>query len=206
MKKYQLPEVILEKLKQNNKIPILFDVDDVIHPLERHIQLYYFYKTGESKVLNNLNEIYHNKWKENDFLPALTDQQKLEIIDQEDYYDLINPDFAAIQYLYRLSQQNYEIIFYTAHLSAGRKNKTKWLKKFFPFVEFVLFPDSKLKDQYTAQFFIDDTPKHCQANNSDYRICFQKYRIAKKTEDDSIIFINNWPELYDLIISKKPRS
>ncbi len=204
-KKYNPPKAILNVLEKTDKMPILFDVDDVIHPLERTMRLFYANQTGDKKVLVNIEQLeaVDAKWDE-DFLPKLTDNQKLDMIDSQDFWNFARPTAEAIKFIKKLQENNFEIIFYTSHRPTGQEVKRNWLKKHFPKVKFILFASiHHPKDEYNGLILIDDQIKHHLVNKSQYKIIFGLYReVILEQLPKNVEFVDNWSDLYHLIISK----
>ncbi len=205
--KYSLPNQILEILEKTGKKPILFDVDDVIHPLERTMKLFYASQTGDESVLINIEqlELSDGKWSKDSFLPKLTDDQKLDMIDSQDFWDFAKPSSDAIDCINKLQENDFEIIFYTSHRPTGQDVKRAWLEKHFPKVNFILFASiHHPKDEYSGFVLIDDQLKHHLVNQSEYKMIFGLNRQIEQNQlPENVDFVDNWLDLYELIISKK---
>ncbi len=199
---YQLPQHVINKIIGTGRIPILFDVDEVIHPMERNIKLFYHHTTGDESVLATLDDLAIDaKWKEVDFLPQLTNDEKLDLLDSEDFWDFAQPDPEAIKYIKLLQDDGYEIIFYTSHRPTGHDVKQAWLERNFPTVDFVLFASiHHPKDEYSGFMLVDDQIKHSLVNQSRHKVVFG---LNRKIDPDQVPadaeLILTWPSLYDFI-------
>lgn len=138
-----------------NKPRILFDLDDTITDFLDELVYRYNRKYG-----TNFTKEHCYKWELNEIF----ENNILELIDEEDFFNHIKPKKGAVEYMEKwISEDKYDIFVVTSCLKPENYvKKVEWFKSFMPF-----FPIGRViplteKSAVWGDVLVDDRPKNLE--------------------------------------------
>lgn len=138
-----------------NKPRILFDLDDTITDFLEELVNRYNKKYG-----TNFTKDHCYKWELNEIF----ENNILELIDEEDFFDSVKPKRDAVKYMEKwVKNGQYDIFIVTSCLKPENYvKKIKWIEKHMPF-----FPKGRViplteKSAIWGDVLVDDRPKNLQ--------------------------------------------
>ena len=177
------------------KFKILVDMDDTITWL---LPIWVDYLNKKYSL-----DVQWDKIKEWDMtlaFPTLTKEQVYEPLTTEEIWDLVVPRKGVIEVLSKLQEEGHEIFICTATDYRNVKPKfEKVIKKHLPFISWNNFIVASNKQMIKADILVDDAPHNLE--NGDYFkiLITTPYNQGYAAENNGIVRVFNWKEIYDTI-------
>lgn len=141
-------------------------------------------------------------------LSAATPEYINTYFNQKRFFDRVEMYKDAKEVIDELSEK-YNIVFVSHGYSPNLRLKKEYVKKHFPYAEFIGVNLKHHKDKSSIDMegciFIDDTPKNLKTSNAKMKICYGNYDWNSEYSDDLINCLRayDWEDVYHLLYNLK---
>lgn len=173
---------------------IYIDVDDTVANTREAMVEYYRKHTNDFST-NHL--MYDGTPKYDVLCPKWDREQITKTFYDKEFFKILKPFQEAQEYIRKLQELGYDIIFCTAHRIEGSRLKTEWIQTHFPFVKKIIITQPfQRKDKYIGFGFIDDQIHNLETNQSEHKILIDIYNLQTSQKFDKIILLDEWEKIY----------
>lgn len=174
---------------------IAIDIDNVLNTLCEAVLSVYNEDSEDNLTMPDITEYYIEKFVKPEYKKTFwhyfLDKRVWKRIDVVD---------GCVEYIEKLHNEGYEIIFVTKTESANLPKKHGWLQRNFPFLDIrKCLYSCPVKQYVKCDILIDDALSNLIGDREYYSICLA-YPYNNVTKDiPNFVRVNNWKEIYDTI-------
>ena len=170
---------------------IVTDFDDIMNELLMHWLEYLNVKYGTKVLYEDVTD-----WDMSKAFPDLTDNQLYSLLEDEDFWNGVEPNYQAIYYIHKLIKEGHKVYVCTASKYTTLKAKfDNCLFKYFDYLTYKDIITCHDKSLIQCDVIIDDYWENIKNSKA---ITILKNAPYNKNADPHFE-VNDWKEIYEII-------
>lgn len=177
------------------KLTILVDLDDTLEYLTKGWAGYLNDKHGL-----NVNWRDIKQWDVTETFPMLTRQQVYDPLYDDAFWDYVEPQPYAQEYLLRLIQDGHRVFIVTSSEYETLSAKmSRVLFKYFPYLTWDQVIVAHCKQMINGDILIDDAPHNHEGGVYEKILITAPHNESYNAEANGMLRVNNWHEVYQAV-------
>lgn len=189
------------KMKRNEDMIILVDIDDTIEDLVGAWCKWLNEKYGTSTMPEDITD-----WNMKKFFRQLTTVELFSPLLEEKFWETVQPREDAMKYLQRLYNKKYNIFLCTATTYQNVKMKhEKIVQRYFPYINWNHVIVTYRKSLINADYLVDDGIHNLENGNYQKILFSAPHNASYDAEKNGMFRVHGWEEVVDIIENRRTK-